>query len=130
MIEQAVRPRWAIGFGVFLGIFGILTIKSGGEVLFIDGVGRKAAGDYVPFVLWFNFLAGFAYLAGAVGLSLWRSWIKPLSITIAGLTILVFIAFGIHILMDGTFEMRTVGAMTLRSLVWISVALSVRRKFP
>ncbi len=130
MTEQALRPRWAIILAVFIGIFGILTIKSGGEVLFIDGVGRKAAGNYVPFVLWFNFLAGFAYLAGAVGIALWQPWTKPLSLTIASLTVLCFAAFGIHILMDGLYETRTVGAMTFRSLVWIGVAISVWRKFP
>ena len=42
-------------------VFGLLTIKSGGSVLFIDGVDRQAAGNYVPFVLWFNFIAGFFY---------------------------------------------------------------------
>ena len=38
--------------------FGLLTLKSGGAVLFIDGAGRVAAGNYVPFVLWSNFLLG------------------------------------------------------------------------
>lgn len=41
-------------------VFGLLTIKSGGSVLFVDGTAREDAGNYVPFVLWFNFLAGFA----------------------------------------------------------------------
>ncbi len=32
-------------------LFGLLTLKSGGEVLFINGAGREAAGNYVPYVL-------------------------------------------------------------------------------
>ncbi len=36
-------------------VFGLLTIKSGGSVLFVDGIAREDAGNYVPFVLWFNF---------------------------------------------------------------------------
>ncbi|WP_425478346.1 hypothetical protein [Stenotrophomonas pictorum] len=40
--------------------FGLMTIWEGGAVLFVDGAARQAAGHYVPFVLWFNFLAGFA----------------------------------------------------------------------
>ena len=36
--------------------FGLMTLKEGGAVLFVDGAGRQAAGSYVPFVLWFNFL--------------------------------------------------------------------------
>ena len=126
MTDQSVRPRWAITVAVLVGVFGAMSVKSGGEVLFVDGAGREAAGNYVPFVVWFNFLAGFAYIAGAVGLALWRSWITPLAFAIAILTIAVFIAFGVHILMGGAYEMRTVGAMSLRSLVWLGIAFSVR----
>ena len=49
-------------------VFGLLTIKSGGSVLFIDGIDREDAGNYVPFVLWFNFLTGFVYLFAGAGL--------------------------------------------------------------
>ena len=59
---------------------------------------RAAAGDYVPFVLWFNFLAGFAYIVAGAGLFLWRQWAVKLSLFIALATLLVFAAFGIHIL--------------------------------
>lgn len=123
------RPRWAIALALFSGLFGLLTLKSGGEVLFIDGTARLAAGNYVPFVLWFNFLAGFGYIAGAVGLLLWRVWTVPLAFFIAISTILVFAAFGLHVLADGAFEERTVGAMTLRSLVWLTIAFTLRGKF-
>jgi hypothetical protein len=128
MADQEKRPRWAILAAVFVGIFGILSLVSGGGVLFVEGASREAAGNYVPFVVWFNFLVGFAYIAGAAGLFLWRSWVTPLAFSIAALTILVFAAFGIHILMDGAYEMRTVGAMTLRSFVWLGIAFSVRGK--
>lgn len=128
MTNQTMRPRWAIPVAVFAGLFGALSLKSGGEVLFIDGAGREAAGNFLPFVVWFNFLAGFAYIAGAAGLALWRSWITPLAFTIALLTIVVFIAFGVHILMGGAYEVRTVGAMSLRSLVWLGIAFTVRGK--
>ena len=96
--------------------------------MFVDGAGREAAGNFLPFVVWFNFLAGFAYIAGAAGLALWRSWITPLAFTIALLTIAVFIVFGVQILMGGAYEVRTVGAMTLRNLVWLGIAFTVRGK--
>jgi hypothetical protein len=128
MIDQRIRPRWAIALAVFAALLGLLTVKSGGEVLFIDGAGREAAGNYVPFVVWFIFLAGFAYIIGAVGLALWRSWITPLAFAVAVLTIAVFIAFGVHVLIGGAYEARTVGAMSLRCLVWLGIAFAVRRK--
>lgn len=51
----------AVGFGAF-------TLKEGGAVLFSDGAARAAAGDYVPFVLWFNFTVGFVYIVAGIGL--------------------------------------------------------------
>lgn len=129
MTDHAHRPRWALIIALIAGLFGLLTLKSGGEVLFIDGTGRAAAGKYVPFVLWFNFLAGFAYLATAIGIALWRPWAAPLSAIIASLTLLVFAAFAIHIWSGGAFETRTLGAMSLRSLVWLGIAFTLRGKF-
>ena len=129
MTEQAIRARWAVALAFLVGAFGLLTLKSGGEVLFIDGAGRQAAGDYVPFVLWFNFLAGFAYIAGAAGLVLWRPWVAPLAVAITVMTVLVFAAFGVWILIGEAFEFRTVGAMTLRTLFWLGISLALRGKF-
>ena len=128
MNDQGTRPRRALALAAIAGIFGLLTLKSGGEVLFLDGAGREAAGNYVPFVVWFNFLAGFAYIAGSVGLALWRTWVRSLALAIAFLTILVFAALGVHMMMDGAYELRTVGAMVIRSLFWLGIAVWLRGK--
>lgn len=121
------RPRLAIVASIVVVLFGLLTLKSGGSVLFVDGPAREAAGDFVPFVLWFNFLAGFAYILAGVGLFLWRRWAVNLSLLIAVATVLVFAAFGIHILLDGGYEPRTVGAMSLRSAIWLIIGFFTRR---
>lgn len=101
--------------------FGAMTVFSGGRVLFGGEAVRQQAGDIVPFVLWFNFLAGFAYVAAAVGLFLARPWAARLALAIAAATALVFLAFGIHVLGGASFEPRTVGAMTLRTGVWAAI---------
>lgn len=108
-------------------VFGLLTLKSGGAVLFFDGPARQAAGHYMPFVLWFNFLAGFAYVAAAAGLWLGRRWAAPLAAAIAALTLLVFAAFGVAIALDVPHEPRTIGAMTLRAAVWLAIAVLAYR---
>ncbi|NOR72519.1 MAG: hypothetical protein GQ467_01415 [Mariprofundaceae bacterium] len=118
--------RWIIAAVAVL--FGILTIKSGGQVLFGDEVYRVAAGDYVPFVLWFNFVAGFIYLVAGVGIALQKQWSVWLSLLIAGSTLLMFAALGIHIFADGAYETRTVAAMTLRSTVWMVISILVYRQ--
>jgi len=104
-------------------VFGLLTIKSGGSVLFIDGLARKEAGNYVPFVVWFNFLMGFAYLTAGTGLFMRKTWAIWLSIFIAASAVLIFLLFGIHVLNGGAYETRTVIAMTLRTTIWASIAV-------
>lgn len=116
------RPTWAAVAALVALAFGALTVVSGGRVLFGPEAARTAAGQYVPFVLWFNFLAGFAYLAAGVGLWLWRPWAAWLALAIAAATALVFAAFGLHIAAGGAFELRTVAAMTLRTALWVAIA--------
>ncbi len=104
-------------------VFGLVTIKAGGMVLFTQGEAHQAAGNYVPFVLWFNFLTGFAYITVGIGLWLQRSWAALFSLVIAILILLVFIALGVHIYAGGAYEMRTIGAMSMRSIIWMGIAL-------
>ncbi len=108
--------------------FGLMTIREGGAVLFYDGAVRDAAGSYVPFVLWFNFLAGFAYVIAGVGLWMRRRWATWLAMAIAVATALVFLAFGVHVALGGAWERRTVIAMTLRTLVWVGIAAIAWRR--
>jgi fatty acid desaturase len=108
-------------------VFGVLTIKSGGSVLFLEGEARAAAGNYVGFVVWFNFLAGFAYIVAGVGLFQRARWAPNLAVGIAVLTLLVFAAFGVHVLNGGAFEQRTVAAMSIRSVLWLGIAVFAYR---
>lgn len=110
------------GAAIAAAAFGLLTIASGGATLFGGEAARRSAGAYVPFVLWFNFLAGFVYVAA--GATLWRRarWAPALALTIGVATVAVFAAFGVHVARGGAYEMRTVGAMTLRSVVWLALA--------
>jgi hypothetical protein len=102
--------------------FGLLTIREGGIVLFGDEAARRAAGNYVPFVLWFNFAAGFAYVIAGTGLWLQQRWAVWLAIIIAVATACTFVAFGVSVYSGGAYELRTFVAMSLRTLVWIAIA--------
>lgn len=99
-------------------VFGLLTILSGGLALF----GGADMGAVVPFVLWFNFLAGFAY--ALAGLGLWRGapWARALAVGIALATAAVFLAFLWHVWRGGAYEPRTMGALALRLAVWLAIA--------
>lgn len=109
--------------------FGLVTLKEGGTVLFGGEAARQAAGHYVPFVLWFNFLAGFAYVAAGVGLWLRRHWGAALAFAIAVSTLAVYIAFGLHVALGGAYEHRTVVAMALRSALWVAISVVAWRNW-
>ena len=107
--------------------FGALTVFSGGRALFGGMEARAELGNVVPFVLWFNFIAGFVYVVAGVALLRTRRWAAAAALLLAVVTVLVFLAFAVHILAGGAFEARTVGALSLRSLFWIAVALVALR---
>lgn len=86
------RTRMRIAAGVAI-IFGILTIFAGGRALFGGPEARAAVGNAVPFVLWFNTFAGFAYVAAGLGLLARRRWAAWLAAAIALATLGVFAAF-------------------------------------
>jgi hypothetical protein len=108
-------------------IFGVMTVLSGGGVLFGPAETREAAGNYVGFVVWFNFLAGGAYVAAAIGLWLRKNWAAHLSTLIAAATAAVASGFAFLVLRGEAFEMRTVGALAFRFVFWAAVALLAHR---
>ncbi|WP_370399238.1 hypothetical protein [Sulfitobacter sp. JB4-11] len=109
--------------------FGALTVLSGGRALFGSAEAQAAVGNAVPFVLWFNFLAGFAYILAGVGLYLRHPPAVWISIGIFASTALVALAFAVHMMQGGAFEMRTVGAMILRMGVWAGISVVAWRHF-
>jgi hypothetical protein len=98
--------------------FGLLTVVSGGTALF----GAVDMGAVVPFVLWFNFVAGLAYIAGGILLWLDHPLALPVALAILVATAAVFAAFLWRVASGGAYEVRTVGAMTLRTAFWVAMA--------
>ena len=130
-MKPLLQPSpWLRGASVFAVLFGLMTLKEGGTVLFGNEAARTAAGAYVPFVLWFNFLAGFAYVVA--GIALWRrqGWAAGLALGIAVATALVFAAFGVYVMNGGAYETRTVAAMALRTTVWLVIGALTWRMRP
>jgi len=118
-------PRWMRVLAGAAALFGLLTLVSGGKVIFGPEEARIAAGAYMPFVVWFNFLAGFAYLLAAWAMWRGRPWSCALSAGIAAATLVVYAIFGFKAMTGTPFEMRTVGAMALRSGFWLAAAYAL-----
>jgi len=124
--ETTKRPMMITVLAVIAVAFGALTLYSGGRNLF-DAAVIAEAGNTIGFVLWFNFLAGLAYIFAGVLLWKWKLCGVRLSAVIAGATLLVFLAMGIYVIQfDGLYNAKTVGAMVLRSSVWLLIAVLAR----
>jgi hypothetical protein len=121
------RPLALTVAAVVAIIFGLATIVSGGRALF----GGTDMGAVVPFVLWFNFAAGFAYVLAGAGLWRGAGWARALAVGIALATAAVFAAFLWRVWQGGPYETRTMGAMILRTGVWIAIAaVTIRSRWP
>jgi hypothetical protein len=121
-------PRWIRPTALAAAALGALTIISGGLVLFGPETAQRAAGDAVPFVLIFNFVAGFAYLVGAA--ALWQNhraarWIAQ-AIGIA--TLVVLASFAVTALTGAPVELRTALALPFRAAFWLVIAWALGRQ--
>ena len=120
-------PKWQRPLAIAAAIFGGLTVLSGGLALFGPKEAQDAAGNAVPFVLGFNFGAGFAYVLAALAMWFNHPAARTLAWLIALATLAVFAGF-LWVALSGTpYEVRTLGAMTLRAGFWLVVALLLGR---
>ena len=103
-------------------VFGLLTVVSGGRALFGGPAAMTGLGDAVPFVLWFNFLSGFVYILAGIGIAMGRRWAVMLSIGLAATITAVFALFGLCVYQGAVLETCTVGVMSLRLIVWVTIS--------
>ncbi len=120
-------PIWKKSLGIFAVMFAAITLFKSGGVLFGPQSARDAVGDFVPFVVQFNFAAGFFYLLTGIGIFLGRGWALGLSTLLAVATLITTLFFARHLIAGGAFEMQTVGALGIRSIFWIIVAVVLWR---
>ena len=99
---------------IALLIFGAVTLFMSSSVLF-DWFGiREKEGNFVPLIVWANWLCGFLYLMTAFALWKNKLWaVKPLIISLIILAV-AFIGLFIHITGGGLYETKTLGAMVFR----------------
>ena len=125
--QSPSTSNWMKGMALLAMVFGLATLFSSSNVLFGADEARELAGAFVPFVVWFNFMAGFLYVLAAIGIWMGRNWTFGLSVFIAAATAVAALAFGFQVIQSGAFEMRTVGALTLRIGVWVTIAVALAR---
>ena len=127
-VEQGTKPVLRYILAAVALVFGAATIKAGGDVLFFNEQARSAAGNYVPFVLWANFIGGFLYVIAGLLIFLNSTQALRFSAFIAAMTVAVLVALLIHIAVGGAYEARTLAAMVFRSVIWVAIVLILRMK--
>ncbi len=124
MTPSSPGRKWLLTLAAWTAlIFGLMTIFAGGQALFGSPQARASVGQYVPFVLWFNFLAGFAYVGCAVAIFKRMAWASRLAVTITIATLLVAAGFAWHVSAGGAFETRTAIALLLRLSIWTLISI-------
>lgn len=107
---------------LLLAAFALLTLFLSGSVIFdLFGI-RAKEGNYVPFVVWANFLCSLLYLAAAYGQLQKARWPVRLLLAAAGLLLLAFIGLLIHINAGGLYETKTVFALLFRAGITLAFA--------
>ena len=101
----------------FAMFFGIVTIFSGWQNLFNEDV-IKHQGKIIPLVLWYNFIAGIFYIIAAFGVIKQKRMALRLTSFISSLNLVVFLYLIVHISNNGSFETKTLVAMSFRTTFW------------
>lgn len=109
---------------IVLAGFGLLTLFLSGSVIFnLFGI-RAKEGNYVPFVVWANFISSILYLVAAYGLLKIKKWSVWLLVISAVILVAAFTGLKIHISEGGLYEGKTVNAMIFRMGLTILLALA------
>lgn len=112
-----------------LSFLGIASVFMGGSVIFDLFRIREMEGNYVPFIVWANFICGFLYLLAVYAILNKKSWQKiPLMIAFTVLMI-AFSGLIIHIQNEGVYEHKTVKAMILRTILTLIFLLTHKKIF-
>lgn len=108
---------------IVLIVFASATLFMSSSVIF-DWFGiREKEGDYVPFIVWTNFIAGFLYLISAYGFLKFKKWTFWVLTVTAVLLVIALIVLALYIDHGGIFELKTVGAMGFRISLTIIFAV-------
>ena len=105
-------------------LFALLTLFLSGSVIFdLFGI-RAKEGNYVPLVVWANFISSILYLVAAYGLfkmKKWSVWLIAVSVFIL---VAAFIGLKLHINEGGLYEAKTVSAMLFRIGLTVFIAVA------
>ncbi len=104
-------------FIFFMAFYGLITFFISTATLFNwFGIGDRH-GDFVPLVVWANWVCSLLILASAYGLIAHKKWPPPVLFVAVALLIIAYGIFWIRVLAGKPYEVRTIIALPLRTIV-------------
>lgn len=107
-----------------LSLFALLTLFLSSSIILDLFNIREKEGNYVPFVVWANFISSILYIIAAVGIVKLKKWPALLLLLSAIILIAAFIGLKIYISNNGIYELKTVNAMIFRIALTIGFSLA------
>lgn len=108
---------------IILAAFALLTLFLSSAVLF-DWFGIRAReGNYVPFIVWANFVCSILYLIAVYGFVKRTTWTFKILLIALIILIVAFIGLQFYINNGGLHETKTIKAMIFRMLLTLSFSL-------
>lgn len=99
---------------VIILLFACITIFMSTSVIFnLFGI-REKEGNYVFFVVFVNFIAGFIYLVAAYGLFNRKWWATKILLFITVMLIVCLVCLLVYVYSGGIYEHKTITAMLFR----------------
>ena len=119
-MKQQKRQQLAAILAIVLGL---LSIKEGGSVLL--GFSTKAY-IILPWLVWYNVVAGFLSVLAGWGMWLERTWAVRRADTILTHHGLVLLNLVVLYVFQDPVAMTSVAAMLFRTLVWVGIVVLLR----
>lgn len=105
---------------IILAAFALLTLFLSSSIIFDWFDIRAKEGNYVPFIVWTNFICGAIYMIAVYGFIKRAKWTFWVLITALILLIIALVALQFYINNGGVYEDKTIKAMLFRIVVTIT----------
>ena len=107
---------------LFLGVFGLVSLFMTGSIIFDLFEIRAKADNFIPFIIYTNFVCSFIYLFASYGL-ITKNKLTTICLFIAvAILIIAYVGLILYINSGGAYQTRTVIVMLFRIAVTIIFA--------
>ena len=109
---------------IVLGLFAFLTLFLSSSIILDLFNIREKEGNFVPFVVWANFICSLLYFLALYGLLKAKNWTPLVLFATVIILIAAFIGLKIHISNGGIYELKTVNALLFRTGVSLAFTIA------